>query len=94
MGKTTRILLAMMMLLLTMGMAAPGYANDDDLDNYKFRITGDWWFSQPGGYFGLRNSNNYFDLHGILDLEAIRRSPGKLIGTSSTSTTSHSAPHR
>ena len=38
MGKATRILLAMMMVLLTMGMAAPGYANDDDLDNYKFRI--------------------------------------------------------
>ena len=63
MGKTSRILLATMMVLLTMGMAAPGYANDDDLDNYKFRISGDWWFSQPGGYFGLRNSNSYFDLH-------------------------------
>src|ERR1700693_5449625 len=63
MGKATRILLAMAMLLLTMGMAAPGYANDDDLDNYKFRINAEWWFSQPGGYFGLASSNNYIDFH-------------------------------
>jgi|SRR5580692_1904877 hypothetical protein len=63
MGKATGILLAMIMLLLTMGMAAPGYANDDDLDNYKFRINAEWWFSQPGGYFGLASSNNYIDFH-------------------------------
>jgi len=63
MGKATRTLLAMIMLLLTMGMAAPGYANDDDLDNYKFRVNAEWWFSQPGGYFGLANSNNYIDFH-------------------------------
>jgi hypothetical protein len=39
-------------------------ASDDDEknpDNYKLRVTGDWWFSQPSGSFGLRGSNNYIN---------------------------------
>jgi hypothetical protein len=35
----------------------------NDLDNYKWRVDGDWWFSHPSGYFGLNNTNNYFDVN-------------------------------
>jgi hypothetical protein len=34
-----------------------------DLDNYKWRIDGDWWYSHPSGYFGLNATNNYFDIN-------------------------------
>jgi len=60
MGKCRRVLLALATLLIA--LAAPCYANDD-LDNYKVRLDAEWWFSQPSGYFGLRNSNNYIDIH-------------------------------
>jgi hypothetical protein len=59
-GKRTRILLAIAIFLMIFAVAAPAYA--DDLDNYKFRLDGDRWFTQPSGYFGLRSSNNYFDI--------------------------------
>jgi hypothetical protein len=60
MGKPTRLLLASAIFLMVFVM--PAHANDDDLDNYKFRLDGSWWFSQPTGSFGLRNSSNYFDI--------------------------------
>ena len=58
MGKRTKVLLALAIFLIA--VAAPAYA--DDLDNYKFRLEGNWWFTQPSGYFGLRSSSNYFDI--------------------------------
>ncbi|HEY1482087.1 MAG TPA: hypothetical protein VGF19_05115 [Candidatus Acidoferrum sp.] len=78
MSKVTRILLAATMLLWALGMAARGYANDDDLDNYKFRINAEWWFSQPGGYFGLANSNNYIDFHRDFGFGSYSTFTGKL----------------
>jgi len=36
----------------------------NDLDNYKWRVEGDWWFSHPSGYFGLNKPNSsYFDVN-------------------------------
>ena len=44
---------------------ASGYAQDaGDLDNYKWRVDGAWWFSHPSGYFGLnRPDNSYIDVN-------------------------------
>ena len=37
-------------------------ASDDDLDAYKWRIDGLWWFSQPTGSFQGTNNSGSFDL--------------------------------
>jgi hypothetical protein len=54
-------------LVLTVFMIAIGTnvraSEDEDRDNYKWRVEGNWWFSQPSGYFGLRGSNNYIDVN-------------------------------
>jgi hypothetical protein len=34
-----------------------------DLDNYRWRVDGNWWFSHPSGYFGLNGSNNYVNFN-------------------------------
>ena len=40
-----------------------GYAQESkDLDNYRWRVQGDWWFSHPTGFFGTNGSNDYFDI--------------------------------
>ncbi len=36
----------------------------EDLDNYKWRVDGNWWFSQPSGYFGVNKpGNSYFNIN-------------------------------
>ena len=60
MGKRAKVLLAVAIFLAA--LAGPAHANDD-LDNYKWRIEANWWFSHPYGYFGLQNSNNYFNVN-------------------------------
>jgi hypothetical protein len=40
----------------------PMYAPGQDLDDYKWRITASWWFSQPSGYFDGANHSGEFDL--------------------------------
>lgn len=49
--------------LMTAVTTCLGASDDDEKnpDNYKLRVTGDWWFSQPSGSFGLRGSNNYIN---------------------------------
>jgi hypothetical protein len=38
--------------------------DQSDLDNYKWRVEGNWWFSHPSGYFGVNKPNNsYFDIN-------------------------------
>jgi hypothetical protein len=37
-------------------------AQGEDLDQYKRRFTGSWWYSQPGGYFDGQNHEGQFDL--------------------------------
>ncbi len=34
-----------------------------DLDNYKWRVDGNWWYSHPSGYFGDNRTNNYVDIN-------------------------------
>jgi len=60
MGKRAVAFLVVAIFLVT--LAAPAYSNDD-LDNYKWRIQANWWFSNPYGYFGLKSSNNYFNIN-------------------------------
>lgn len=67
---------------------ASGFAHDGgDLDNYKWRVDGDWWFSHPSGYFGLKATNNYFNATRISDSAVIPHLPEGLTGTLPTSTT-------
>jgi hypothetical protein len=62
MGKRMTLLLTIVIFLVAVAM--PVYAQDgNDLDNYKFRVDGDWWFTHPTGYFGLQGSNNYFNIN-------------------------------
>jgi hypothetical protein len=50
--------------LLLLGVLPAVRAQDaSDLDNYKWRVEGNWWYSHPSGYFGVNASNNYFDIN-------------------------------
>ena len=60
-GERTAVSLALAIFLIA-GLGL-GYAQDNkDLDNYRWRVQGDWWFSHPSGFFGANGSNNYFDI--------------------------------
>jgi hypothetical protein len=62
MSKRTRVFLAVAVFIFT--CVVFGFAQDaGDLDNYKWRVNGAWWFSHPSGYFGLNATNNYFDVN-------------------------------
>jgi hypothetical protein len=50
-------------LLLSVALPAVEAQDSHDLDNYKFRVQANWWFSHPTGYFGLRGTNSYFDVN-------------------------------
>jgi len=57
MSKRTRVFLAVAVFLVA--CVASGYTQDaGDLDNYKWRVDGDWWFSHPSGYFGVNKPNS------------------------------------
>ena len=53
-----------LLLLICLFVPAPlrGHAQSEDLDQYKLRLTGFWWFSQPSGYFDGKNQSGEFDL--------------------------------
>jgi hypothetical protein len=62
MTKRTKICLAVAVFMVA--CVASGYASDgDDLDNYRWRVEGNWWFAHPSGHFGLQSGNNYFDIN-------------------------------
>lgn len=63
MSKRTRVFMAVAVFIVA--CVASGYAQDaGDLDNYKWRLDGAWWFSHPSGYFGLnRPDNSYIDVN-------------------------------
>lgn len=62
MSKRTKEFLALAIFLVS--VVTSGYAQDgQDLDNQKWRVEGNCWFSQPSGFFGARGSNNYFDIN-------------------------------
>src|SRR5208283_4961801 len=61
MNRAEKILIVVLLCLA----AVPGVRAQaaSDLDNYKWRVEGNWWFSQPSGYFGANGSNAYFDVN-------------------------------
>jgi len=62
MGERTKVVLAIAIFLVV--VVASGCASDgEDLDNYKWRVAGNWWFPTPSGSFGVSNSNNFFDIN-------------------------------
>src|SRR4029077_11470248 len=56
-----KLLIAAVLSLAALPLLRAQDAND--LDNYRWRVAGNWWFSHPTGYFGLNGSNNYFDVN-------------------------------
>jgi hypothetical protein len=59
---------AFLTLLLCLAMtsiarAANGAANGEDLDVYKWRVSGVWWFSHPTGSFSGKANSGTFDLN-------------------------------
>jgi hypothetical protein len=62
MSNRTRVFLAVAVFIIA--SVASGLAQDaGDLDNYKWRVDGDWWYSHPSGYFGVNKTNSYFDVN-------------------------------
>ena len=50
-------------ILLCLAIVPVTRASDgDDLDAYKWRISGAWWFSDPTGFFTGKNNTGEFDL--------------------------------
>ncbi len=49
-------------ILLTIAAVPACAADGKDLDNYRWRVEGSWWFANPSGYFGTNGSDNYFDV--------------------------------
>ena len=41
-------------------------------------MDGNWWFSHPSGYFGLNNTNNYFDINHDFGFGSYSTFTGKL----------------
>src|SRR5271154_276552 len=61
MNRSKKILL---IALLSLGTLPAVRAQDaGDLDNYKFRVEGNWWLAHPSGYFGANGSNNYVNFN-------------------------------
>jgi hypothetical protein len=53
---------SLFLLCLYLSAILPAYAQGEDLDVYKRRFTGSWWYSQPSGYFDGQNNEGQFDL--------------------------------
>jgi len=61
MNHSRKILVVALMCLAAVPGIRAQVAND--LDNYKWRVEGNWWFSHPSGYFGANGSNTYFNVN-------------------------------
>ena len=59
-GSVVKALVIAGLMVLVMPIAR---ASEYDLDNYKFRTTASWWYSQPSGYFAGQNHSGEFDLN-------------------------------
>jgi hypothetical protein len=62
MGKRIKALMRITIFLLA-AVALCGVSEGQDLDNYKWRVQGNWLFAHPSGSFGLRGSNSYLDVN-------------------------------
>lgn len=53
------------LLLLFFCLSTPllVHAQGEDLDQYKYRFSGSWWYSKPSGYFQGQNHTGEFDLN-------------------------------
>ncbi|HEX8814499.1 MAG TPA: hypothetical protein VF753_03275 [Terriglobales bacterium] len=54
------ILIVLILSAISIASAADGDGGPDD---YRWRVTGNWWLPNPSGYFGLQNGNNYFNVN-------------------------------
>jgi hypothetical protein len=61
MASRTRMFLQLV-LLVCVAVPSMHAQQGTDLDNYRWRVQGNWWFSHPSGYFGTNNSDNYFNI--------------------------------
>ena len=52
------VLITVLFLLAALPLVRAQDSND--LDNYKWRVDGDWWFSHPSGYLGLNQPGGSF----------------------------------
>ncbi len=71
-----RIIVAVILCLVALPLVRA--QDSGDLDNYKLRLDGDWWFSHPSGYFGVNNTNNYFDINRDFGFGSYSTFSGKL----------------
>jgi hypothetical protein len=77
MGGRIKIILAVA-ILLVIGVEV-GYASDSrDVDNYKWRVDGSWWFSHPSGTFGVSGSDNYLNLNQDFGFDSYSTFTGKI----------------
>jgi hypothetical protein len=58
-GERIRVLLIVLIFLVAVVATAQ---DQRDLDNYRWRVEGDWWLAHPSGYFGTNGSDNYFNV--------------------------------
>jgi len=62
MGKRMKAFMKITIFLFAV-VALCGVSQAQDLDNYRWRVQGNWWFTHPYGNFGLRGGNSYFDVN-------------------------------
>ncbi len=71
-----RIIVAVILCFVALPLVRAQDAGD--LDNYKWRVDGDWWYSHPSGYFGANGTNNYFDINRDFGFGSYSTFTGKL----------------
>ena len=71
-----RILIAVLFCLTAPSLVRAQDAND--LDNYKWRVDANWWYSHPSGYFGDNRTNNYFNVNKDFGFGSYSTFTGKL----------------
>jgi hypothetical protein len=61
-----RLLGAALPIALLLFLASPAALiaqKSEEVDNYKWRVEANWWFTQPTATFGAQGSNNYLDIN-------------------------------
>jgi hypothetical protein len=78
--KHSRILFARLLAVLVglMGTASPVRAADEDLDTYKLKLTGLWFYSRPSGTLQGSNDSGTVDLSKDLGFNPYSTFTGKL----------------
>ena len=75
----SRTILIAVLFCFSLAALPPVRAQDaNDLDNYKWRVDGDWWYSYPSGYFGENQTNNYFNINRDFGFGSYSTFTGKL----------------